>query len=279
MKRIVKAGIKIAQQGRVMKATQSDTEILLGAGCSVALGKSYDLNSDELEVLRHVLNSNHGVPIEDLQPGAMRKPDEVTDRITALARSNDEKSGTDAVFAQMVMVKPQPGRAMRLGGKDIELPDGAAFHLSKEMAGLVDTNGVILIENETAFMEFHRLMFAVPEAYQDYLLVFRGKPRLARQDAAECFLKALDVPVIVFSDYDPAGLVIALRAPNSRGMLIPPFELFEKRLSENGSRDHYFNQAGYHGICEEELTGEMKEIWKRLKRTGRGVVQEAFIAM
>lgn len=278
MKSKVRAGIRIAQTGKVEKVTKTDHSILSEINASHArIGSSYTLSHYEQAALRNILTHHYGVPEADLLPDAQQASGQAQTRTEALERSNDEKSGTAAVFSDTVMIRPQPGRPMTMGAEVYDFPNGMSLHVKKGMAELLSTKGVILVENKEVFQRFEDLMFEVPKAYQDYLLVFRGEPHIAPQNAAEDFLRALDVPVVVFSDFDPAGIVIALRAPGSRGMLVPPLDLFERRLEERGNRENFFKQAGFRRICDEGVHGDMVAIWKMMKSCGKGVVQEAFL--
>ena len=215
----------------------------------------------------------YGVPENQIgiAPGADDKS-----RVAGLARYGDDKSGRAPVMNDRIMIRSQPGRGLQIGGAQIHMPDGAIMSIDTTTAGLHEVKGVILVENETVFYRFERLNFPVPACWRDSTVVFRGKAHVARQDTCEAWLRDLDVPVIAFPDFDPAGLVFAAAVPRVSGLLWPGAQRLDKILNSAGRKDLYEKQSAYVNKLS-KLTGPCHEAAQIVVKAGRGINQEAFL--
>lgn len=140
--------------------------------------------------------------------------------------------------------------------------------------------GIILVENWETFRDFHLLDFPIPACWQSFLVVSRGSGPDAPQNASEAALRLCGCPVIVFPDYDPAGLIQAAAVPNMKDILWPG----EERLNALCRQSHasgfkFTNQIGGNRDKLDKLEHPtLRRIWAIIKANGQMPAQEIFHA-
>jgi hypothetical protein len=268
--------VSACRTGCVTKAGARVVEILAEAGLPVRRSWSGPLPSDVRKRLMENLIHDHGVPVDRFKTGT-REGGTDAGRAGRLALSNREKSGAAAINRDRVLIRPQPGADLVLNGATIRVPEGGWIALRDAQAHLLEAPGIILVENLEVFESFERLSFPVPLCRRRDVLVFRGAPFLAPQDAAERFLKAAGLPVTAFPDFDPSGLANAMSAPGCRGLLWPGGAALRRLLRAQNRKDLYAAQID--GARSRLLSAEgvFAEAAGIVMEEGRGLVQEAFL--
>lgn len=265
--------VRIARTGFAKNTGAGVSRALSEAGFPTVRGWTGSIPLAVRENIRRELIEDHGVTLERFS--------EYTDgygkaasRREALEAARYEKKA-ETVQKDRVLIKPVPGRALVVEGREILLPEGCHLSVPVKMAGKIETRGVVLVENLEVFQDFHLLDFALPEKNRDYLVVFRGKPHVARQDTAEAFLRRLAVPVAACFDIDPSGLSNALSTPFFEDFVWPGREALMK-LKRLWRPDRYQAQRQVMGRLD-GAGGELAKARDFLRENGAGVMQEAFL--
>ena len=201
-------------------------------------------------------------------------------RTEALSLGVNEKASAISVRGKRVAVKTFGGVPICMGGRNVVLPDGV--NLDVPVSAAADVSGhssVVVVENWEAFERIHKLFFEVPADLRDALFIYRGQPHGYTIDAARTFLRALDKPVFVFPDLDPAGLRIALETPGFAGVMLPAVDAVEALFcAGRGLSERYVSQlAGSESVLEGSVPEDIKAYWSLIKKFGRGIPQEEFV--
>lgn len=199
-------------------------------------------------------------------------------RAQALTLGPDEKFAASPVKRRRVAVKSLPGRSLRLAGRELVLPPGC--HLDGDAAAiapLLDHGTVLLVENWECFEQIHGVDLDLSPAGPNPLVLWRGDRSDTRTDHATGLLRALDVPVWAFVDYDPAGLLIAAKLPRLAGILAPEPERLERDLAR-GLADRYRDQLPAAAAALDTCASEpVRSLWARLRCHGRALPQERYL--
>lgn len=269
--RELERALEAIRTGAVRRPTAALRRLLYGAGWT---GASV-LPPELIGRVRRLLTEEHGVSPDLFD--ASRPPDRPGTRTETLRLLRDEKAGRVRT-RRPVLLRHQPGGALRCAGVETRLPPGGALHLELEGALHLRAEGLILVENWEPFLLFDRLDFPVPQAWRCYPLLFRGAPNLSSQAEVERLIRALDLPVISFPDLDPAGLGAALAAPRVSGLLWPGPDRLRAELAGRLARpDRYLSQVGQYRARLEAAEGAFAEAWGLIREAGAGLMQEAFI--
>ncbi|WP_028115326.1 DUF7281 domain-containing protein [Ferrimonas senticii] len=131
------------------------------------------------------------------------------DRITQAGRFNDEKGGSAKISADMVLVNSL-GELQLNGQCYPKLPFvGAGLMLDYRLIDSVEHSALVLVENLAVMAALSRLQ--LPQALNEALFLYRGDIKDVSTQAASNAFKQLACPMkVVFADFDPAGLRIAL---------------------------------------------------------------------
>jgi hypothetical protein len=240
-------------------------------------GRKGVLPPDLIRRLRERLVRDHGVNPALFEGGGLTALP--TTRIQTLDLMREEKAGRVRT-RRPVLFRHQPGGDLRLGGEAYRLPAGSALHIEAENALALEAPGVILVENWEAFSYFDALDFPVPDRWRGFPLLFRGDPNLSSQAEVERVLRSLDLPVISFPDYDPAGLGAGLAAPCVVDLLWPGADRLRAELAGHRARpDRYLSQIGQYRARLDAAQGRFAEAWSVIRDRGAGLMQEAFIRL
>lgn len=133
---------------------------------------------------------------------------------------------------------------------------------------------VLLIENLDSFDDWED--YPAPPELADSLILYRGHRGLAR--GARQLLERLPqtTPVVVFPDYDPAGLAIAASLPRTGALLLP--ELNEALLAA-GSREHFDRQFRQAAQLDSLELGGWQSIWGEMQRHRVSIKQQHMLAL
>ncbi|WP_295433255.1 hypothetical protein [uncultured Thiodictyon sp.] len=200
-------------------------------------------------------------------------------RAAAAHLGPDEKFTSSAVKRIRVAIKTLPGRPLNLDGRALILPP--TCHLDVEgpaVAGLLAHRSVLLVENWECFNRIHDAVLDLSPAGENPLVVWRGDASGTRVDHALGLLKALDVPVWAFVDYDPAGLLIADALPHLAGLIAPGAEQLERDLAR-GLPGRYQIQLPMAIAALDATTSEpVRSLWTIIRRHGRALPQERYLS-
>jgi hypothetical protein len=201
-------------------------------------------------------------------------------RHEALALGSNEKLAPLNVRKSIVAVKAFPSRPIYLTTGKINLPLGANIMISHNDLHITDAHSsIVLIENWEAFERIHHLSFPVPVHLESALLIYRGDVGVLPTEATHDWLRSHNIPVYVFSDQDPSGLVIAMTAPNFTGLMFPPHADLEEAFSAGkGDRKRYLEQIV---SCNDLLStcenAEISSYFNIIRDAGRALPQEEFV--
>lgn len=155
--------------------------------------------------------------------------------------TGDEKTGSAAVGRNQSLVRAMPGGKLRIGGSAMTLPAGSSLCIENHM--IVEQcahRSVLLVENRECFDRMEDINFHHPSFETDPLLVFRIGPGVSI--GAMRLIKALNLPVDIYGDVDPAGLAIAGRIANARSFVHAPMETLEAIADRNPLHERYASQ-------------------------------------
>ncbi|MEP3666055.1 MAG: hypothetical protein ABJN42_04885 [Roseibium sp.] len=200
---------------------------------------------------------------------------EQADRATLSALMADEKASRVKVSLDenrpSVLIRSIPGT------DDFGLRGPIAIR-PKDLASY-GAKGVLCIENRQVFDALENLCFPILPKVEKHIAVFRGCPEYP-QSGSETALKLAGIPVIVFPDYDPSGLSLAMSVPGMAEILWPGRRaLIEAINSVGASQEKYMKQTpGSRRKLDSATHPDITEIWQILKGFGRVPAQEAFLS-
>lgn len=223
-------------------------------------GKWLHFDAETRRLLQRMAQAEWGFdPLEGVPDGSRRE---------VAARAVDEKIARrrpddDFVLLKGTLPAPLP-----------PLAPGLSLRVALECLDTAAIAKVVLIENLDSFDDWED--YPAPPELAGSLIVYRGHRGLAR--GARQLLEGLPpaTRVIVFPDYDPAGLAIAAALPCADDLLLP--ELDEALLA-TGNRAHFtrqFRQA--HQLEDADLEGWQDE-WQTMKRHAVSIKQQHMLAL
>lgn len=202
-------------------------------------------------------------------------------RAESLALGRDEKWAGGPARRDRVAVKTLPGRLLLIGREPILLPPRCHLEADPlEIAGNVQHDTVLLVENWECFDRIHAVQLDFSTAGPNPLVLWRGGSGEARADASQNFLKTLNRPVWAFVDFDPAGLVIAATLPGLQGIIAPEASVLAELLEKHGLEDRYCAQLPA-AAPSLDRSGHpaVAYLWPLLRQSGRALPQEIFIGL
>ncbi len=133
---------------------------------------------------------------------------------------------------------------------------------------------VVVIENLDSFDDWHA--FSSPIELMDALVLYRGHGGLARGTRNLLSVLPEHIPVTVFPDWDPAGLLIAQTLPRADALLVPELN---DRLLAKGSPEHFARQhraARY--LDSADLGSHWSLVWEDMKARQVSLKQQHMLA-
>lgn len=274
---VIKWAIKACEKREAFRPRQELAQLLRDNNIGTWKGDRVTLLPLARERLWDLLEQVHGVP-----RGTSSEAWEGLSRVEALDLSVNEKVTGKAVRSDRIAVKAMPGQVLRLGGEVYRLPDGASLDIKAAMMSqLSGHDTLIFVENWEAFANFHQLNFEIPEHLRNAVLLYRGDVAAYPTAAAHEALREASQPVWVFSDLDPSGLLIALKAPRRAGLLWPaPKALASLFASGRGERGRYLDQLTQaQNTLENRPDPEIDSYWQVIKAAGLALPQEEFLRL
>ena len=190
------------------------------------------------------------------------------DRIQAARQARDEK---------LAPRRPDEGFVLAKGGLPSPLPAlpaGCALRISLEQLDVAAIASVLVVENLDCFDQLHR--FALPDELHAALVLYRGHGGATRGTRQLLQRLPADIPVVVFPDYDPAGLSIAATLPHASHVLIPQVT---PELLAKGSREHFHKQHLQARHLDNCSLGGWHTVWAEMKQGGVSIKQQHMLVM
>jgi len=270
---------KALKQGFVGKCGEPLARLLRQADIPARAGKKIHLSPDDCDRLQNL--------VEQMNKASRRTIDEIGDKPIPIdssrgflsLRISNEKMTRTRVREPRVAFRLQTGQALEGTAGKLTLPGNTwASMLPSELASY-EIEGVITVENWESFERFDRLSFDIPACYRTFIIVYRGDPTIP-ESACQEFLRACKPRVVVFPDFDPAGLGLALSVPGFMDILWPGAEGLEEAFETMpSSSEKYLRQVSQWcwmlDSCEHRTVAKA---WKIVKAHGRGLAQEIFTA-
>lgn len=202
-------------------------------------------------------------------------------RAESLALGRDEKWADGPARRDRVVVKALPGRPLRISHDSLMLPPRCHLEADAlEIAGGVQHDTILLVENWECFDRIHEVQLDFSSAGTDPLVLWRGGSAEARADASQNFMRVLNRPVWAFVDYDPAGLVIAATLPGLQGIIAPEASILAELLEKHGLEERYRIQLPAAAPCLDRAEHPaVVFLWPILRQAGRALPQEIFIGL
>ena len=195
----------------------------------------------------------------------------------SLSALNRIEAAPHALDEKQAGLRPNEGYVLAKGALPAPLPDlpaGCALRVSLDQLDVAAIGIVLVVENLDCFDQVHR--FALPEQLRDALVIYRGHS--ASTGGNRQLLQRLPaaIPVVVFADYDPAGLVIAATLPHASHLLVPQLT---PELLAKGSREHFQRQHLQARHLDNSALGGWQAVWAEMKLGGVSVKQQHMLAM
>ena len=247
---------------------------LVDAGIGTKRGKSVYFTVNDKEEMRIWLQAK-GFSIEQVDLTGMPRSER-------LVVTPNEKAGGESVKRNRISIKAMAGQPLMIGGESIRLP--AESHLDVDwtkIAGQIDHQCVMVVENYENFNRIHETKFDLPEDFSSPLVIYHGDPNESRLDNVQRFLARINLPVLAFMDVDPAGIFMANKLPNLVAMIAPAKDTLEIQLGspQTGRRDLFQSQyLNYDNALNSiPITNPCFPLWQLVGKHRAGIVQERWI--
>ncbi|MNM94285.1 hypothetical protein D3C81_1066830 [compost metagenome] len=223
-------------------------------------GRWLQFDRQQREILRQLAQQEWGFdPLEGVPDGT---------RLEVAGQAIDEKTARQRPDDSHVLVKGALPAPLPLLSPELSLRVPLA---SLDLAAIAQ---VLVIENLDSFDDWQH--YVAPIELAGSLLLYRGHGGLAR--GVHQLLNSLPAStrVIVFPDYDPAGLKIAATSPRATALLLPEPD---EHLLAKGSRQHFdeqFQEARYLDGAE---LGSWQPVWDEMKARQVSIKQQHMLAL
>lgn len=195
------------------------------------------------------------------------KPPPAEGRIQAAAQAIDEKLAPQRPDDAYVLAKG------RLPAPLPALPAGCALRVALDQLDMTAIGSVLVVENLDCFDQIHR--YPLPEMLGEALVLYRGHGATTRGTRRLLQSVPAAIPVVLFPDYDPAGLVIATAMPHASHLLVPQFT---PELLAKGSREHFHRQHLQARHLDNSMLGGWQRVWTEMKQAAVSIKQQHMLA-
>ncbi|KHO65906.1 hypothetical protein [Pseudomonas flexibilis] len=199
------------------------------------------------------------------------------DLIEPLPAEDRIQAATQAIDEKLAPQRPDDGFVLAKGALPAPLPalpTGCALRVALDQLEVAAIGSVLVVENLDCFDQIHR--FQLPDNLGDALVLYRGHGAATRGTRQLLQRLPVSVPVVVFADYDPAGLVIAATLPQASHLLVPQLT---PELLAKGSREHFQRQHLQARHLDNSALGGWQAVWAEMKLGGVSVKQQHMLAM
>jgi hypothetical protein len=222
-------------------------------------GRDLHFNAEQRQLLREQCRSAWGFdPLEGVPQGNRRE---------VASSAIDEKIARDRPDDRHVLVKGRLPEPLPTLASDLSLR-APISRLNPDAIGQV-----VVIENLDSFDDW--FAFRAPAELADALVLYRGHRGLARGTRNLLAVLPEHIPITVFPDWDPAGLVIAQTLPRANALLIPTLT---DALLAKGSRAHFARQYRAASHLDGADLGGWRQTWSDMKTAQVSLTQQHMLA-
>jgi len=216
-KRVIQAALTVVKPGPQTYPANASRKELAVLGYGKIVGRQYLITRDDREKLRTWL-AREGISW-DLPAAAYG----TGHREDTAAQSIHEKHAHRTAQGKRVLLQPL-ATGIFINGQEIpvlSLQD-ACLSVSPDAITTLDADALLVVENSRAF---HRLRDQrLTDSHNRWLAVYRGDPQHASgQTWARDIAQRQQVRLFAYTDFDPAGMIIAL-GMEAEQMLLPNLE-------------------------------------------------------
>ncbi|EHU9520776.1 MULTISPECIES: DUF7281 domain-containing protein [Vibrio] len=189
----------------------------------------------ELRKLEHFLDDLLGTTVIDVSL-------DFDSRFDASLTLSQEKWAKGDVFKSMINMSSSTSYIPLVSGEDIKTSIGTVISVRKEFLDVKRINKLVVIENGEVLVYWEHVIKLLPLEYKDAVIVYRGHGD--NQTAVREVIRGLskETKVLVFYDYDAAGIDMALNLAEIRSIdLLVPKVLSPEVLNLTKS-DEYHEQ-------------------------------------
>jgi hypothetical protein len=174
------------------------------------VGRSFEYRESDYEKAALLL-ANLKQPLLASAPGNLRSE-------TANIPGVSEKSRTASPNSNSVAIKPIAGQCM-YDGKQLSIPAESYAVLTIQQVCAVSAQRLMVVENFETFRLLERYQWIDCQGL-DVLAIYRGDSRFRLDEATSVVLQRQE-PTWIFSDFDPAGLAMALGLIRLERVVLP----------------------------------------------------------
>ena len=200
-------------------------------------------------------------------------------REEALTYALDEKMAGQAVKKDRLAIKTWAGHILKINGEAFSLP--GCGYLDMPLADISSTvhKHILLIENYRCFDRLEKVRLNLPDQYADPLVLFRGDNYYSENTVRQLLVN-FHLPVLVMTDIDPKGLIIAQSFPNVVGLIAPCLADLEALLKDKQKANPKLYEKQLAG-CQNTLSASpyalIRHLWEMMKTHQAGIVQEYWL--
>jgi hypothetical protein len=211
------------------------------------------------------LLTNLKLPLLQRAPGTLRSE-------AANIPGVSEKYRTISPHSNSVAIKPISGQCM-YDGKQFCIPAESYAVLTIQQACAVSAQRLLVVENFETFRLLERYQWIDYQGL-DILAIYRGDTRFRLDEVASMLTQRLE-PTWIFSDFDPAGLAMAVVLPRLERVVLPKITWLEDMTIKSRRHDLFANQLKQYGRLLDRTNSLLIDpVWQLMKRLNAGLPQE-----
>lgn len=252
----------IEQQPALRKAGVVASGLCEGHGIGKAVGGQVLYRKEHFELAQRMLVL-HGFPVKPVADNASRAD-------MAALGGLSEKSFSVSPHANSVALQLLGG--CRVQGQLAATPAGMYLVATLEAARDVECDRIMVVENFETFRQLHTYQWLDYQG-QRVLVVFRGDNVYSTATAADLVRQRRE-PVWAFTDFDPAGLVLAgtVAAGRLERLMLPSDNWLRQAADTHAGRALYAQQSQYQP--KEDMPAPVLRAFRLLQQLECAVVQE-----
>jgi len=196
------------------------------------------------------------------------------DRIQVSLKTGNEKFAAEAPGRHYIALTSW-SKQLNINGQTIPLLPGASYRIDWRNLDM-RPDCIIVVENLQAFDNFY--MAKLPQELANAWVLYRGH-NISSKAVKDCLAAMPEgIPIIAFSDYDPAGLIISKTTIGVTQFLLPEIDVAFQQA--HGTRERFESQhASVTHLTNNPLPGTLSAHYDRLLNERLCVSQEQMLAL
>ena len=228
------------------------------------VGRSFEYGESHYEKAALLLTNLH-LPLLPLALDTTRAE-------TAIIPGISEKSGTLSPHSNSVAIKPISGRCT-YAGKQFSIPAESYAVLTVQQACAVSAQRLMVVENFETFRLLERYQWIDYQGL-DVLAIYRGEKQFRLNEARSVLVQRSE-PTWMFSDFDPAGLAMAVGLPRLERVVSPEISWLKHMTIKSRRQDLFANQLDQYGRMLDRTDSVLiAPTWLLMKCLSAGLPQE-----